>query len=160
MSLAHQEFLPCELVNSVRQYHPDPRTGTCCHVRNIKTIPILPKSEGGMALCIFTVTSGIDCEALLVSFLLAAAALRSPDVNRFVTANARTCRDLWPAKSTNLASLPSSCFHTKNAANILRSTGKAPDTGSVRIEQLGRHHFLGSRLHTENLCSRIQATYP
>ena len=59
-SLAHQELLPRELVNSVRQYHPDPRTGTCCHVRNIKTIPILRKTTGGMTFCVLSVAIGID----------------------------------------------------------------------------------------------------
>ena len=54
--------LPRDLVDTVRQYHPDPRTGACCHVRNIKTIPIFRKLTGGMALCILLVAIDInDC---------------------------------------------------------------------------------------------------
>jgi hypothetical protein len=52
------------------QYHPDPRTDTCCHVRNIKTIPILPKNEGGMAFCVFMVTIGIDSDIQGLAFAL------------------------------------------------------------------------------------------
>lgn len=68
MPPVHRDLLPRDLVISVRQYHPAPRTGACCHVLNIKTIPMLSKSEGGMALCILTLTSGIDCDTLIMSF--------------------------------------------------------------------------------------------
>lgn len=92
-----------------------------------------------MTLCIFTVTNGIDCDTLLVSFLPRRQRLR---VALMLIASLLRIHALPRSAAgevNELVSLSGSCFHTENAPDILRSTGKAPDTGSVRIEQLGRH---------------------
>jgi len=155
MPRVRRDLLPRDLVSSVRQYHPDPRTGACCHVRNIKTIPMLHKSEGGMALCILTLPSGIDCDTLIGSFSprrqrLRAALMSIASLLR-IHAPAEICRRggqrTWPRCLVRA--------FARKTRQISATNRESPCHGFSADQVAWEIPLLGSCFHTQNLSPRI-----